>query len=57
MEEINSYAASRVKDNSFKVFGKPGKFSYIVFGKRSSFEVEPNKKDVNVKGSGPYLYL
>ena len=49
--------ASEVVDNRFTVYGPKGRFYWIVYGKRSDIEVEPMKKDVSVKGDGPYRYL
>ena len=48
---------SEVVDNQFTVYGPKGKFYWIVYGRRSEIEVEPMKKDVIVKGDGPYKYL
>jgi hypothetical protein len=39
------------------VYGENGKFYWIVYGARNEIEVEPNKNDVNVNGSGPYLWV
>jgi hypothetical protein len=46
-----------VKDNKFTVYGENCEFFWTVFGKRLSFEIEPNKKDVVVKGDGPYKWI
>ena len=54
---IQTYNVSEVIDNEFKVFGENGKFFWIVYGLRSTFEVEPNKNQVSVQGSGPYLWI
>jgi hypothetical protein len=51
---------SRVENNSFNVYcneGDHGPFSWTVHGKRGSIDVEPNKADVELHGSGPYKYL
>ena len=48
---------SRVKNNKFKVFGKNTSFFWLVHGKRNDIEVEPNKKDTNVRGNGPYTWI
>lgn len=45
---------SRVENNAFNVYGDPGAFSWIVYGKRGSIEAEPNKADVQLRGDGPY---
>jgi hypothetical protein len=54
---IKYYSVSKVKNNSFKVFGKNGSFYWHVYGQRFSIEIEPNKCDVNVVGNGPYKYI
>ena len=51
------YTASDIKDNKFKVFGKNGKFDWVVYGERHSIEVEPPKTDYTLHGDGPYTYL
>ena len=51
------YGASRVKNNSFNVYGENGEFFWIVHAKRGNITIEPNKSDVNIKGSGPYLWI
>jgi len=48
---------SRVKNNKFTVYGDKGPFSWVVYGKRGSIEVEPSKDSVKVKGDGPYKYI
>jgi hypothetical protein len=48
---------SEVVDNKFTVYGPNGKFYWVVYGRRSKIEVEPMKKDVVIKGDGPYKYL
>jgi hypothetical protein len=56
---INTYSSSLVKDGKFTVYSnKNGEFNWCVYGKRKDciFNVEPRKSDVNVYGSGPYLY-
>ena len=54
---MNLLNASKVEDNKFIVYGENCEFFWTVCGKRLSLNVEPNKKDVNVKGSGPYLWI
>jgi len=54
---IKYYSVSKVKNNSFKVYGKNGFFYWHVYGQRFSIEIEPNKCDVNVAGDGPYKYI
>lgn len=48
---------SEVDNNKFRVYGENAKFHWTVHGKRHDIEVEPNKDSVDVKGSGPYLYI
>jgi hypothetical protein len=48
---------SRVKNNSFSVYGKNASFYWVVYGQRGSVEVEPKKSDVELRGDGPYKYL
>jgi hypothetical protein len=56
--KINILNASEVENNSFTVYGESScKFNWVVYGKRSSINTEPYKNDVNVKGSGPYLWI
>ena len=42
---------------SFVVKGTPGIFSWVVYGTRQLLEVEPEKKNVNLCGDGPYKYI
>ena len=56
-EEPITYAATPVKNGKFRVYGKPGKVSWVVYGSRGSIEVEPLKSSVDVKGDGPYKYI
>lgn len=51
------YSSSLVESNCFHVYGENGKFFWLVQGKRSSIVVEPCKKDVELKGNGPYLWI
>jgi hypothetical protein len=48
---------SRVVNNKFTVYGENCAFFWSVHGKRGSIEVEPTKSSVDVKGSGPYLWI
>lgn len=43
---------------SFRVLGSPGGFNWIVFTIRKDvdFKIEPQKGEMSVIGSGPYLY-
>jgi hypothetical protein len=54
---IKSYNVTELIDNKFSVYGDNGPFYWIVHGKRLSIEVEPDKKSVEVKGSGPYKWI
>jgi hypothetical protein len=51
------YAASKVRDNKFTVYGKNGEFYWHVHGERSSIEIEPKKSETIVRGEGPYKYI
>ena len=53
----NLISASRVKNNKFTVYGDTGEFSWIVYGKRSTVNVEPYKNEVDVQGKGPYKWI
>jgi hypothetical protein len=60
-------ATSEVVDGEFTVFRYPiiepknlstkSSFNWIVIGKRADIDVEPYKKDVTIKGDGPYRYI
>jgi hypothetical protein len=54
---VRSYAAGRVVDGAFTVYGSPGEFFWQVVGRRATVEVEPRKADVAVRGEGPYRYI
>ena len=56
-DSIRVLNVSRVIDNSFYVFGKPGSFYWTVYGKRGEIIVESNKSDYTIQGDGPYTYL
>ena len=50
--------AGEVINNKFSVYGENCKFYWTVHGKRLEINnIEPNKNDVSVKGSGPYLWI
>ena len=51
------YVSSRINDGSFKVYGPPGSFYWIVHGTRNDIAVEPLKTAVAVKGDGPYKWI
>ena len=44
-------------DGTFKVYGDPGPFDWVVYGKRLSVNVEPDKGSVHVNGQGPYRWI
>jgi len=55
---FTALCASDAVNGKFTVCGKePGPFSWVVYGKRSNVEVEPNKSDVTLHGDGPYTWL
>lgn len=56
-DRIVPIATTTIKNNKFNVCGKNCHFWWTVFGKRMNIEVEPNKKDVEIKGIGPYLWI
>jgi hypothetical protein len=56
-KSVKTLNVTEVVDNKFQVYGPPGKFYWLVHGLRNNIEVEPNKSDVNVKGTGPYLWI
>jgi len=56
--KINVLNSGEVVNNSFSVYGENCKFNWIAYGKRLEItNVEPNKDDVSVKGSRPYLWI
>ena len=55
--KIVQLATSRVKDNSFIVFGENCEFFWNVMGKRADINVEPLISDVIVNGNGPYKWI
>ena len=46
-------------DGSFYVYGDPGAFHWHVYAQRAhtQFNIEPRKRDVQVKGIAPYTYI
>jgi hypothetical protein len=56
-EENFNLKCSRVVNNKFNVYGKNCSFFWLVYGKRLPIEVEPYKKNTNVKGDGPYTWI
>jgi hypothetical protein len=55
--KVRVYNVSLIEQGSFTVYGENGAFHWLVIGRRSEIEVEPNKSDVVVKGDGPYLWI
>uniref|UniRef100_A0A6C0H5X5 Uncharacterized protein n=1 Tax=viral metagenome TaxID=1070528 RepID=A0A6C0H5X5_9ZZZZ len=57
---FNLFSVSLVDESGkFTVYSNGiGEFYWIVYGTRKNceFEVEPNKKDIILRGDGPYLY-
>jgi hypothetical protein len=49
--------ASRVEKGQFLVYGPNCEFDWVVYASRGAIGVEPYKKDVVVKGDGPYKYI
>jgi hypothetical protein len=56
-DQQNILKTSEVFDNRFNVYGKNGKFFWIVYGERLAIDVEPSKSSVSVRGSGPYTWV
>ena len=52
-----AHEVSEVQHGAFVVYGPPGRFFWHAYAKRSNLEVEPLRKDVEVKGSGPYRWM
>jgi hypothetical protein len=46
-----------VQENKVIVYGKNGKFSWYVFGKRENINVEPLRNQVIIGGEGPYRFI
>jgi hypothetical protein len=53
------FQTTNVTDNKFTVYGSndSAEFFWSVLGKRETIKVEVDKKDVEVRGTGPYRYL
>jgi hypothetical protein len=51
------YSVSEVENNQFIVYGKNGKFFWLVHGKRGDIVPEPVKSTTKVKGIGPYKWI
>jgi hypothetical protein len=54
--KLKMYNFKPITNNSFTVYGENGKFNWLVVGKRHDIIVEPEKEDVNISGSGPYVW-
>jgi len=52
-----TYETSEIENNSFTVYGTNGSFYWIVYAERLKIETEPDKKEVKLRGDGPYTYL
>lgn len=56
--KIHILNAGKVNNNKFMVYGDNCEFYWTVYAKRMQIgNIEPNKKDVSIKGSGPYLWI
>jgi hypothetical protein len=53
----NDIYVSEVEDGKFTVYGKNGKFFWLVNALRESIKVETLKCDTEVRGDGPYKYI
>ena len=54
----NMLLVTEVKNNEFIVYGINGQeFYWIVFGKRITINIEPDKNMVNIFGKGPYQWI
>ena len=56
-QPVGTYASTKVVNGSFKVYGPPGSFYWLVHGSRGTLTVEPLKSEVTVRGDGPYKYI
>jgi hypothetical protein len=55
--KIKVYSSSKIQNNEFTVYGENGSFYWTVYGLRTEVDVEPYKSNVNLNGSGPYLWV
>ena len=44
-------------DGTFIIYGEPGVYHWVVYGKRGEVNTEPLKNSVEIKGTGPYKYI
>ena len=51
------YVTSKIRNNSFQVYGTNGEFYWLVQGKRQQIHVEPLKSEVQLNGDGPYKWI
>ena len=51
------FGASEVTDGCFEIYGPPGVYHWVVYGKRGDLITEPLKDSVEVKGNGPYRWI
>lgn len=56
-KDIKQLYTSEVENNCFTIYGENCTFFWLVQGKRDNIEVEPLKKNVDVKGTGPYRWI
>ena len=54
---MTTLVSSEVENNQFTVYGDNCDFFWVVHGKRGIIDVEPLKKDVAIKGDGPYKWF
>ena len=54
---IKTYNTSEVSDGKFIVYGKNGKFNWIVHALRNPIDIEPIKSETEVSGEFPYRYI
>jgi hypothetical protein len=54
---VRNLICSEVQEGRFAVHGEVGPFNWFVMGSRGSFEIEPFRIDVKIKGDGPYKYI
>ena len=54
---VRTLNVSEVEHNKFTVFGAPGPFNWVAYGKRGDIVVEPDRSTANVSGDGPYKWI
>jgi hypothetical protein len=55
--KIINYNTCQVEDGKFMVYGRNGRFFWLVHALRVPINVEPLKSETVVKGDGPYKYI